>query len=265
MNDRTKEFLLARRSLAEKATPGPWEKKQKRFFGDDEETPYVAVENRIILYPGQRGGAEAENTASFCAANSPDVVMADIDEILRLRSLVEQHEDFIGNMGNDAEFIERKIAELAEFLDIEHEKGNMLTLDSIKAEVKKLKENLDFANKVATEQHEVAKLAWGGEIPSPLPGHRRMTEDEVAAMFEHLNCPWYGESGHVGDCEEADQQVKARLELLEKEADWLALVLANVECGVPVSEYIDMDINGMSPPAPEHWRAAARKNVKTGK
>lgn len=48
---------------------------------------------------------------------------------------------------------------------------------------------------------------------------------------------------------------------LEKEADWLALVLANACCGIPLSEYIDMDSNGMSPPGPEHWREAARKAV----
>lgn len=46
---------------------------------------------------------------------------------------------------------------------------------------------------------------------------------------------------------------------LEKEADWLALVLANACCGIPLSEFIDMDSNGMSPPGPEHWREAAFK------
>ena len=50
-----------------------------------------------------------------------------------------------------------------------------------------------------------------------------------------------------------------------KEADWLALVLANVGCGIPLSEYIDEDVNGMSPPAPEHWREAARNAVEKRK
>ena len=81
-------------------------------------------------------------------------------------------------------------------------------------------------------------------------------------MFANLNCPWCGGSGHVEDCKEADQQVKKKLEHLEKEADWLALVLANVGCGIPLSEYIDEDVNGMSPPAPEHWREAARNAVE---
>lgn len=61
-----------------------------------------------------------------------------------------------------------------------------------------------------------------------------------------------------------DELVRLRAECarLEREAGWLALVLANACCGVPLSEYIDMDINCMSPPAPEHWRDAARKAVE---
>lgn len=42
----------------------------------------------------------------------------------------------------------------------------------------------------------------------------------------------------------------------------LALVLANAGCGVPPTEYINSGVNGMSPPAPEHWREAARKAVE---
>lgn len=57
-------------------------------------------------------------------------------------------------------------------------------------------------------------------------------------------------------------RLRAEVKRLEKEADWLALVLANAGCGVPASEYIERDINGMSPPAPEHWREAARNAME---
>lgn len=50
---------------------------------------------------------------------------------------------------------------------------------------------------------------------------------------------------------------------LEREADWLALVLANAGCGVPLTGYIDEGVNGMAPPAPEHWRETARKAVES--
>lgn len=57
-------------------------------------------------------------------------------------------------------------------------------------------------------------------------------------------------------------RLREKMERLEKEADWLTLVLANAGCGIPPSDYIDMSVNGMSPPAPEHWREAARKAVE---
>lgn len=61
---------------------------------------------------------------------------------------------------------------------------------------------------------------------------------------------------------EDDAVNEKKIQRLEKEADWLALVLANEGCGIPTSDYIDQRINGMSPPAPEHWREAARKAVE---
>lgn len=153
--DRNIEALLARRELAEKATPGPW----FAICSDDEmcmNTSYVATKDEdappeeayrhivaLTLYQAKRVACHQDErwneNAAHIAANAPSTVMADIDEILRLRAEVER---------------------------------------------------------------------------------------------------------------------------LENEANWLALVLANVGCGVPESEYIDMDINGMSPPEPEHWREAARNAVK---
>ena len=59
------------------------------------------------------------------------------------------------------------------------------------------------------------------------------------------------------------QCARDKTDRLEREADWLALVLANAGCGIPLTEYIGEAVNGMSPPAPEHWREAARKAVET--
>lgn len=217
MNERNEECLLARRWLAEKATPGPWSVYDYCVLP----TTYSDRTANVLIADCSRehdNDKQTKANASYIAANSPDVVMADIDEILSLRG-----------------------------------------------EVKKLNDLVDIQKAILEKDNEAEKMAWGGEIPSPLPGHRNMTEDEVSEMFANLNCPWCGGSGHVGDCEEADQQVKKKLEHLEKEADWLALVLANVGCGIPLSEYIDEDVNGMSPPAPEHWREAARNAVEKRK
>lgn len=212
-DSRTTESLLTRRALAEKATPGPWKPGTSVFLKQETiiaSMGYIAAEPIGVSYP-----TTCYNFAHI-AANSPDVVMADIDEILRLRT-----------------------------------------------ENEKLRKSVEIQRGMVQEAYQTAALAWGGEIPSPLPGHTHMTEEEACAMFDHLNCPWCGGSGHVDDCDEADQAVKATLERLEKEADWLALVLANAGCGIPLTEYIGEAVNGMSPPAPEHWREAARKAVET--
>ena len=204
-SDRTTEALLARRALASKATPGPWEVDKSEITS----AVYVETDWGHLICESD------DEDAAHIAANSPDVVMADIDEILRLRT-----------------------------------------------ENEKLRKSVEIQRGMVQEAYQTAALAWGGEIPSPLPGHTHMTEEEACAMFDHLNCPWCGGSGHVDDCDEADQAVKATLERLEKEADWLALVLANAGCGIPLTEYIGESVNGMSPPAPEHWREAARKAVE---
>mgnify|MGYP000475285773 CR=1 FL=1 len=157
--------------------------------------------------------------------------------------------------------------------DITHIAANdpptvIATIDELlrlREENERLEKELESARNWATSQHEVAKMAWGGEIPSPLPGHTHMTEEEACAMFEHLNCPWCGGSGHFGDCEEADQQVKAKLERLEKEADWLAERLAKycVDDAEKECPLIDVCPEGSCPTiTTSSWREAARGAVE---
>lgn len=270
MNDRTENALLARRALAEKATPEMWK------VDNGQQSGVVCVETSL----GHMicDSVELED-AEHIAVNDPATVKADINEILQLRSVVAQHEEYIGSLEHDAKILDRKIGELAEVLGIEHQTGWMMTPDAIKARVinlldtvdllenkdrsldeilrlraenAKLKDDLAYANKVAAEQHEVAKLAWGGEIPSPLPGHQS-TEEKAVAMFEHLNCPWCGGSGHVEDCEEADQEVKTRLERLDREADWLAHICA------------EKMLDGVDEDSVNWWREKARDAAIRGR
>lgn len=153
-DSRTTEALLARRELAEKATPGPWREKGEEVYSLDFDGEYYPLGDSMI-----------EEDAAHIAANDPSTVIADIDEILRLRAEVE---------------------------------------------------------------------FW-----------RQETQD-VRENFERtLQCE------------------RDKTDRLEREADWLALVLANAGCGIPLTEYIGEAVNGMSPPAPEHWREAARKAVET--
>lgn len=95
MNARTTESLLARRALAEKATPGEW-------ITTGINSVHGGYRNRLI-YPDENPDvliASMNNTSnSKCAedadhivASNPSTVMDDIDEILRLREKVERLE-----------------------------------------------------------------------------------------------------------------------------------------------------------------------------
>ncbi|MDE7065226.1 MAG: hypothetical protein K2O70_07120, partial [Desulfovibrionaceae bacterium] len=69
-----------------------------------EQTPYIASGKHIVFDPARRGEDAPIHDIEFCAANSPDVVMADIDEILRLRAEVER-------LGNEGDWLAGLIAE----------------------------------------------------------------------------------------------------------------------------------------------------------
>ena len=130
------------------------------------------------------------------------------------------------------------------------------------ATIFRLCRELELATKRAVAMSEVAAVACEGEIPSPLPGHTHMTEEEFT---ERYNCPWCGGSGHIDDCDEADKQVKDQLERLDREADWLAHGYTNA-----------VDLLGMCPrnvdmskcqdsSCMECMRESARKAVEEGR
>lgn len=96
MTDRTTEALLARRELAEKATPGPW------MPGTALDTGTVREGDGYILVDCRLTTSDGIANAAHIAANSPDVVMADIDEILRLR---EEN----GRLDREAEWLADKL------------------------------------------------------------------------------------------------------------------------------------------------------------
>ena len=140
-DSRTTEALLARRELAEKATPGPWGQViagLERVVIDSKGTVICTV---CLDEDFSDKETERQVLANlyYIAVNSPAIVMADIDEILRLRT-----------------------------------------------ENEKLRKSVEIQRGMVQEAYQTAALAWGGEIPSPLPGHTRMTEEEADWLAE--NC-----------------------------------------------------------------------------
>lgn len=90
--DLSTEALLKHRAIAEKATPGPWHvlAPDAIFICGQGEGEYLFENPQEIstsLLP-----EEQRADAAHIAANSPDVVKAHIDEILRLRAEVERLE-----------------------------------------------------------------------------------------------------------------------------------------------------------------------------
>lgn len=103
--DLSTEALMERRALAERATPGPWGVKCKRHDNTcHENLIFTENGNKIVgtdkIDPREvyyRDLPEAicsldTHDAAHIAANSPDVVIATIDELLRLREESERLE-----------------------------------------------------------------------------------------------------------------------------------------------------------------------------
>lgn len=91
--ERTIESLLASRALAEKATKGDWYMVRLPHPSDhfNVRASFSAANVEQICRCNAPTDANKANAAHI-ATNSPDVVMADIDEILRLRAQVERLE-----------------------------------------------------------------------------------------------------------------------------------------------------------------------------
>lgn len=93
--DRSTTALLARRSIAAQATPGPWWVSSAPCF-----VPFAYTVRCKEVYVA---GLNAREDAAHIAANSPDVVTADIDEILHLRAKV-------GRLEKEADWLATHVA-----------------------------------------------------------------------------------------------------------------------------------------------------------
>ena len=143
--------------------------------------------------------------------------------------------------------------------------GDSKELDKLgpAATIFRLCRELELARKHAVTMSEVAAAAWGGEIPSPFPGHTHITEEDFS---ERYNCPWCGGSGHIDDCDEADKQVKDQLERMDREADWLATKLNEIASPCRTLHLCEVSPSCNYPDGePRCWRDVAHKAVEEGR
>lgn len=105
--DLSTKVLLVRKMLAEKATPGPW------LINDrNTSTPFdISIKNGTCFCQIVWGTKRQDIT--HIAANSPDVVIATIDELLRLR---EENARLKEGLENALHVNELRLAEIAKTL-----------------------------------------------------------------------------------------------------------------------------------------------------
>ena len=121
--------------------------------------------------------------------------------------------------------------------------------EKAEADVARLTKALETQRNLTASANATAQAAWGGEIPSPFPGHKPSSEEDMVQLFEHLNCPLCGGSGHVDDCDHDSAEAIARL---TKMVDWLAMHLSGYDARKKGTVYA------------ADWVEAARRAVAAG-
>lgn len=103
--DRSTEALFTRRAIAEKATPGPWKISSNGL--------HIAgnINGRYLSDVAQ---ATVITDAAHIAANDPQTIMADIDEILRLRAENKRLQCAFNDAAEKMQFIERGVKSIYE-------------------------------------------------------------------------------------------------------------------------------------------------------
>lgn len=109
-NDRSEAVLRERLGIAEKAAQGPWKSDEVVTRKKDFEPSYVVKDKDGFTIVDVLPVSAYQANAAHIAANSPDVVRADIEEILRLRDDNERLREKISYISNELE-LEKKLCE----------------------------------------------------------------------------------------------------------------------------------------------------------
>ena len=104
--------------------------------------------------------------------------------MLRLIDALEVAEARAGLAENSLQESISKQAQMAAGIEKVVSANHALAIKSKEQEERAKK--AEAACQIAASAHATAQVAWGGETPSPLPGHKHMTEDYLVAMDAHL-------------------------------------------------------------------------------
>ena len=119
MSDRSNEALRERLELASYATRGPWVKNSRSFgcvdgYGSEWHPTVESQKDKDICYHYDIDNAEDDD--AHIAASSPDVVRADLEEILALRAEVARLKDEIASLEQELKFSDETEYELIKML-----------------------------------------------------------------------------------------------------------------------------------------------------
>ena len=111
----TEERLFEIKARAKAATPGPWVKNSRSFgcvdgYGSEWHPTVESQKDKDICYLYDNDNAEDD--AAHIAASSPDVVRADLEEILALRAEVARLKDEIASLEQELKFSDETEYEL---------------------------------------------------------------------------------------------------------------------------------------------------------
>lgn len=145
-NNRSEAALRERLKLAEKATQGPWYHTLAAIVG----TKKSPEDNdaTCICFTEWGCSGDPQANAAHIAASSPDVVRADIEEILRLRAEVKRLEDMLAHL------VSRSVCQTVEGWWSAHGETFQTKKDAMQHVITKAEDEMKEAARKAVEEEE---------------------------------------------------------------------------------------------------------------
>lgn len=145
-NDRSDAALRERLGIAEKATQGPWYHTLAAIVG----TKKSPEDNdaTCICFTEWGCSGDPQANAAHIAASSPDVVQADIEEILRLRQEVARLEDMLAHL------ISRSVCQTVEGWWSAHGETFQTKKEAMQHVITKAEDEMKEAARKAVEEEE---------------------------------------------------------------------------------------------------------------
>lgn len=147
-DDRSDAALRERLGIAEKATQGPWKSDEVVTRKKDFEPSYVVKDKDGFTIVDVIPVSAYQANAAHIAANSPDVVRADIEEILRLRAEVKRLEDMLAHL------VSRSVCQTVEGWWSAHGETFQTKKDAMQHVITKAEDEMKEAARKAVEEEE---------------------------------------------------------------------------------------------------------------